>query len=83
MPRPNFVNISPLVIAVLEVVNSWLPPDDVDLDDPEYLIDCAYHIASALHPEPTSTPRRWVVTIPPPSPDLLRSIREAKEDNGS
>jgi hypothetical protein len=79
----KFVSISPVTIAILEVLNGWLPPEDVDLDDPEYLIDAAYNIASSLNPTPTDVPRRWIITVPPPSDDLLRSIRQAKEDNDS
>jgi len=83
MSRPNFFGISPVTTAILEVLNGWLPPDDVDLDNPRYLIDAAYDVASSLNPEPTNKPRRWIITLPTPGSDLLRAIREVKEDNDS
>jgi len=64
MSRPRFYEISPVTIAILERLNSWLPPEDVDLDDPEYFIDAAYDVASSLNPEPTNKPRRWIITLP-------------------
>lgn len=57
-------NITPVTNAVLRTLLGWLPPEDVDLDDPEYLVDAAAHVARDLNPEPTDDPKVWEITLP-------------------
>jgi hypothetical protein len=70
-------DLTPIVAIILEVLNGWLPPDDVDLDDPHYLVDAAADVASRLRPEPTNDPRVWKIFLIDRDQDLLRTIRDA------